>query len=70
MTHQEFRSWIIDEQEKEEREAMGIEEKATTTRICMMCSKVFESESKVNRICSPCKRTDDWTYGNDYGILR
>ena len=39
-------------------------------RECMMCYKPFISEGKHNRICSACKETDDWHYGNDYGIMK
>tara|TARA_R100000544_G_C2180557_1_gene36647 strand:+ start:182 stop:394 length:213 start_codon:yes stop_codon:yes gene_type:complete len=65
-----FKSWIMDEQmAEEERMLIESEGKKSKTRICMMCSDVFVSEGNHNRICTPCKHTDDWTYGNDYGIL-
>ncbi len=37
---------------------------------CMMCYKPFMSEGNHNRICSGCKETDDWHYGNDYGVSK
>ena len=37
-------------------------------RNCMMCNKPFKSQAKFNRICWPCKNSDDWRYGNDYSI--
>jgi len=40
------------------------------TRECMMCYKPFESIWNGNRICSVCKATDDWQYGNDYSVSR
>ena len=38
-------------------------------RNCMMCNKPFKSQAKFNRICWPCKNSDDWRYGNDYNIM-
>ena len=38
-------------------------------RKCMMCYKPFESTWNGNRICSGCKETDDWHYGNDYKVI-
>ena len=38
-------------------------------RNCMMCNKPFKSQAKFNRICWPCKNSDDWRYGNDYSII-
>ena len=35
----------------------------------MMCDKPFMSEGIKNRICNPCKQTDDWQYGNDYKVV-
>ena len=37
-------------------------------RNCMMRNKPFKSQAKFNRICWPCKNSDDWRYGNDYSI--
>ena len=39
-------------------------------RDCMMCYKPFMSEGNHNRICWRCKNTDDWAYGNDYGVIK
>jgi len=41
-----------------------------TKKICLMCNNNFDSEGSHNRICIPCKSTDDWYYGNDYSIMR
>ena len=35
-----------------------------------MCNNNFDSEGSHNRICTPCKSTDDWDYGNDYSFMR
>ena len=35
-----------------------------------MCNNNFDSEDVHNRICIPCKSTDDWSYGNDYGVAK
>ena len=39
-------------------------------RDCMMCYKPFISTWNGNRICPSCKQTDDWAYGNDYGVIK
>ena len=43
--------------------------KEKVERNCMMCNKLFMSEGIKNRICNPCKQTDDWQYGNDYKVV-
>ena len=43
--------------------------KEKVERNCMMCGKHFMSEGIKNRICNPCKQTDDWQYGNDYKVV-
>jgi len=44
--------------------------KEKVKRDCMMCYKPFMSEGKHNRICWYCKDSDDWRYGNDYGMIK
>ena len=39
-------------------------------RNCMMCNKPFKSQAKFNRICWPCKSSDDWRYVHGYSIMK
>jgi len=52
------------------RKPESINKKEKAKKNCMMCYKPFMSEGNHNRICSGCKETDDWHYGNDYGVSR
>ena len=52
------------------RKPESINKKQKKERDCMMCYKPFNSQGNHNRICYNCKRTDDWHYGNDYGMVK
>ena len=52
------------------RKPETIHKKEKVKKDCMMCYKPFMSEGNHNRICYDCKRTDDWHYGNDYGMVK
>ena len=52
------------------RKPESINKKEKKERDCMMCYKPFKSEGNHNRICWQCKNTDDWYYGNDYGLAK
>ena len=47
-----------------------LNKKEKKERNCMMCYKPFKSQGNHNRICWQCKNTDDWHYGNDYGMVK
>lgn len=36
-----------------------------TLRRCLRCTRMFGSTGSGNRICTPCKESDDWLNGGD-----
>lgn len=70
-----FKSWVMDEQMKEEEEQLMKEEierkeKAKKEKKkCLTCNNPFESKGKFNRVCNDCKRTEYWGTGNDYRVI-
>ena len=66
-----FKSWVMDEQMKEEEEQLmkKTESKQKEKKKCLSCNSPFESKGKYNRICNECKRTEYWGTGNDYRVI-
>lgn len=36
---------------------------------CLRCTRLFASEGKHNRICSPCKDTDEWNNESPFFVI-
>ena len=66
-----FKSWVMDEQMKEEEEQLmkKTESKQKAKKKCLSCNSPFESKGKFNRVCNDCKRTEYWGTGNDYRVI-
>jgi|TARA_A100001011_G_scaffold354688_1_gene397294 Zn finger protein HypA/HybF involved in hydrogenase expression len=70
-----FKSWVMDEQIKEEEEQLMKKEAESKDKAkkakkkCLTCNNPFESKGKFNRVCNDCKRTEYWGTGNDYRVI-
>ena len=70
-----FKSWVMDEQIKEEeeqlmkKEAESKDKAKNAKKKCLTCNNPFESKGKFNRVCNDCKRTEYWGTGNDYRVI-
>ncbi len=58
---QSFRSFAKEDRSRtNEAKRAKIGKKEVRKKACLKCQEEFNSEGNSNRICEPCKETDEW----------